>query len=55
MIATWTFGTGMGYGNAARAQSNCIVKLMRPNPPLNADVPHAGLRPCSGPPVSLFR
>jgi len=28
---------------------------VRPNPSLNADVPHAGLRPGSGPPVSLFR
>jgi hypothetical protein len=27
----------------------------RPNPSLNANVPHAGLRPGSGPPVSLFR
>ena len=27
----------------------------RPNPSLNADVPHAGLRPRNGPPVSLFR
>ena len=26
-----------------------------PNLSLNADVPHAGLRPGSGPPVSLFR
>jgi len=26
-----------------------------PNPSLNADVPDAGLRPRSGPPVSLFR
>jgi hypothetical protein len=26
-----------------------------PNPSLNTDVPHAGLRPGSGPPVSLFR
>ena len=25
------------------------------NPSLNADVPHAGLRPRSGPPVSLIR
>ena len=29
--------------------------MMRPNPSLNADVPHAGLRRRSGPPVSLFR
>jgi hypothetical protein len=28
---------------------------MPPNPSLNADVPHAGLRPRSGPPVSSFR
>ena len=28
---------------------------MLPNPALNADVPHAGLRPGSGPPVSLVR
>jgi hypothetical protein len=28
---------------------------MTPNPSLNTDVPHAGLRPGSGPPVSLFR
>jgi len=28
---------------------------MRPNPSLNADVPHAGLRPGSGSPVSLIR
>ena len=27
----------------------------RPNPSLNPDVPRAGLRPRSGPPVSLFR
>ena len=27
----------------------------RPNPSLTADVPHAGLRPGSGPPVSLIR
>jgi hypothetical protein len=27
----------------------------RPNPSLNTDVPHAGLRPASGPPVNLFR
>jgi hypothetical protein len=26
---------------------------MTPNPSLNADVPRAGLRPRSGPPVSL--
>jgi len=29
--------------------------LELPNPLLNADVPHAGLRRCSRPPVSLFR
>jgi hypothetical protein len=29
--------------------------LPRPNLSLNADVPHAGLRPGSGPPVSLVR
>jgi hypothetical protein len=28
---------------------------MRPNPPLNADVPQAGLRLRRGPPVSLIR
>ena len=28
---------------------------LTPNPALNADVPHAGLRRGSGPPVSLFR
>jgi hypothetical protein len=28
---------------------------MGSNPSLNTDVPHAGLRPGSGPPVSLFR
>jgi len=27
----------------------------RPNPSLNADVPHAGLRPGMRPPVSLVR
>jgi hypothetical protein len=31
-----------------------LVTLV-PNPSLNADVPCAGLRPRSGPPVSLFR
>jgi hypothetical protein len=30
-------------------------KPVRPNPSLNADVPHAELRPGSTPPVSLFR
>jgi hypothetical protein len=30
-------------------------KPVRPNPSLNANVPHAGLRPGSAPPVSLFR
>jgi hypothetical protein len=28
---------------------------LAPNPSLNADVPRAGLRPRTGPPVSLFR
>ena len=32
-----------------------IPMCATPNPSLNADVPHAGLRPRSGPPVSLFR
>jgi hypothetical protein len=31
------------------------VRALKPNPSLNADVPHAGLRPRGGPPVSLFR
>ena len=30
-------------------------KMMPPNHSLNTDVPRAGLRPRSGPPVSLFR
>ena len=30
-------------------------RVKTPNPSLNADVPHAGLRPGSGPPVSLVR
>ncbi len=30
----------------------CLALM--PNPSLNADVPHAGLRPRSGPPVSLI-
>jgi hypothetical protein len=29
--------------------------ILAPNPSLNTDVPHAGLRPRSGPPVSLVR
>ena len=29
--------------------------VVRPNLSLNADVPRAGLRPRSGPPVSLVR
>ena len=32
-----------------------VIGSARPNPSLNADVPHAGLRRRSGPPVSLFR
>jgi len=32
-----------------------LFSVMGPNLSLNADVPHAGLRPGSGPPVSLFR
>ena len=43
-----------------RAEMCCLERLRQfhdpwPNPSLNADVPHAGLRPRSGPPVSLIR
>ena len=31
------------------------IQVMRPNLSLNSDVPHAGLRPRNGPPVSLLR
>jgi hypothetical protein len=31
------------------------LRIMAPNLSLNADVPHAGLRPRNAPPVSLFR
>jgi hypothetical protein len=37
------------WGNPRRA-SRCLSTV--PDPPLNADVPHARLRPRSGPPVS---
>ena len=34
----------------------CAIKFgVRPNPSLNADVPHAWAAPTGGPPVSLFR
>jgi hypothetical protein len=37
------------------SQAKDRVNNLTPNLALNADVPHAGLRPRSGPPVSLFR
>ena len=44
--------------NAANAGTTDLLHFCitaRPNPSLNADVPHAGLRPRSGPAVSSFR
>jgi len=35
--------------------STFFEQFMVPNLSLNADVPRAGLRPGSGPPVSLYR
>ena len=32
-----------------------FICSMRPNPSLNTDIPRAGLRGRSGPPVTLFR
>jgi hypothetical protein len=34
---------------------NMLIFSVPPNLSLNADVPHAGLRPGSGPPVSFVR
>ena len=39
----------------ARVMRMYVLQQLRPNPSLNADVPRAGLRPGSGPPVSLVR
>ena len=56
-IETRRFREGLALAVALRAEQ--ITKLLAtrrlPNPSLNTDVPHAGLRPRSGPPVSLFR
>ena len=43
------------FGSKPGLRYRIALRMKTPNPSLNADVPHAGLRPRSGPPVSLFR
>ena len=48
------FGWRYGAGHALRSATSVCAGVW-PNPSLNADVPHAGLRPRNRPPVSLIR
>jgi hypothetical protein len=54
-LALFQAALSKGFATFSVSRWFLMTQKLCPNPSLNADVRHAGLRPANGSPVSLFR